>query len=115
MALRRENELTHKNYHLWKKQRLLVLRRDCYTCHYCGNPGANEVDHVIPRVSGGGDELSNLVSCCRLCNLKKGKKEQAVFLGSLSTPPVSLMSLHTKTESLPLIGPFEGQSEPLWS
>ncbi len=115
MALGKQNKITDKNYHLWQKQRLLVLRRDCYTCHYCGNPGANEVDHVIARVNGGGDEMSNLVACCRQCNLKKGKKEQAVFLGSPFTPPVSPMSLHTKTESLPLIGPFEGQRRPLWS
>ena len=111
MALRRENELTHKNYHLWKKQRLLVLRRDCYTCHYCGNPGANEVDHVIPRVSGGGDELSNLVASCRLCNLKKGKKEQAVFLGSLSTPPVFSVCISPRTDITTQSGPCLGQPE----
>jgi 5-methylcytosine-specific restriction endonuclease McrA len=115
LALSRKNKITDKNYHLWQKQRVLVLRRDCYTCHYCGNPGANEVDHVIARVNGGGDEMDNLVACCRLCNLKKGKKEQAVFLGGNFTPPVFTRVLHTKTESLPLVGPFEGQRQPLWN
>ena len=115
MALTRKNKITDKNYHLWQKQRLRVLARDCYTCTYCGNPGANEVDHVIARVNGGGDELENLVASCKNCNLKKGKKEQALFLGSFLTPSVFPSSLHTKTESLNLIGPFEGQSGPLWS
>jgi len=109
VALAKKNKITDKNYHLWQKQRLLVLRRDCYTCHYCGNPGANEVDHVIARVNGGGDEMDNLVACCRLCNLKKGKKEQALFLGSFLTPPVFSDSLSPRTAVRGVQGPCKGQ------
>lgn len=70
----------------WKKIRLQVLRRDAYTCAYCGD-AANEVDHVIAKVRGGEDVLHNLVAACRACNLRKRDKD-AVFLGGASTPPV---------------------------
>lgn len=31
------------------------------------------IDHVIPKVKGGSDDMSNLVPCCSLCNWKKGR------------------------------------------
>jgi hypothetical protein len=66
----------HLSSAAWKRQRLIVLRRDCYICAYCGE-AANEVDHVQPRVQGGTDDLDNLVACCRMCNLRKGKRRAA--------------------------------------
>jgi len=47
--------------------------------------------------------------------LRKGKKNQGVFLGQASTPLVSREVLSPVTTSVPLSGPFEGQSEPLWA
>jgi 5-methylcytosine-specific restriction endonuclease McrA len=76
----------HLGSYKWKQQRLLVLRRDCYICAYCGE-AANEVDHIQPRVLGGTDDLDNLVACCRRCNSSKGKRSEALFLGRQSTPP----------------------------
>ncbi|MEA3345310.1 MAG: HNH endonuclease [Chloroflexota bacterium] len=50
-----------------------ILRRDNYTCQYCGKRTRNlTVDHVIPRHLGGKHEWENLVSACPACNLKKG-------------------------------------------
>ena len=65
MALKPYRATSH-----WKKIRLQVLRRDGYTCTYCGDV-ANEVDHIIPKVRGGEDTLENLTSACRQCNLLK--------------------------------------------
>jgi len=45
----------HLSSAAWKRQRLIVLRRDCHICAYCGE-AANEVDHVQPRVQGGTDD-----------------------------------------------------------
>ena len=70
----------------WKKIRLEILRRDSYTCAYCGDV-ANEVDHIVPKVKGGEDTHDNLVAACRLCNIQKKDKDQAVFLAQRSTPP----------------------------
>ena len=70
----------------WKRLRLQVLRRDAYTCAYCGDV-ANEVDHVVPLVKGGEDSLDNCVAACRTCNIKKKDKDVSVFLAQPSTPP----------------------------
>lgn len=76
----------------WKRLRLQVLRRDAYTCTYCGDI-ANEVDHVIAKVKGGDDSLDNCVAACRRCNILKKDKDVDVFLNAPSTPPASRESI----------------------
>ena len=98
----------------WQQQRLRVLNRDGWECHYC-HGAATQADHVIAKVNGGDDSLENLVSCCRMCNLRKGRKPQGVFLGVTPTPLSSPRNIHMETTSPDLVGPFEGQSRPLWS
>ena len=58
-------------YSLWEKLRQKIFRRDNGVCRYCGAK-AEHVDHVIPRVQGGGDEPETLVAACAPCNLSKG-------------------------------------------
>lgn len=59
----------------WERTRKRVLERDNYTCQLCdkGEP-ATQVDHVVPKVSGGSDKPSNLVAASKACNLRKGAK-----------------------------------------
>lgn len=58
-------------------------------CHYCNRklpkPGtkggrATQFDHIVAYEDGGTDALSNLVLCCRRCNLDKGKMKYLDFL-----------------------------------
>jgi 5-methylcytosine-specific restriction endonuclease McrA len=74
----------------WRRVRLAVLQRDLWTCNYCGQE-AQEVDHVIPRASGGTNEEDNLVAACRRCNRSKGKglkpRSGRFFVGPLRHPP----------------------------
>ena len=52
-----------------------ILRRDNYTCQYCGtsnNPLT--VDHVVPKSRGGKTNWTNIVVACKTCNLKKGNR-----------------------------------------
>jgi len=59
-----------------KALRFKVLSRDGFRCRYCGASGAHavlHVDHVLPRVEGGTDDESNLVTACQDCNLGKGR------------------------------------------
>lgn len=59
-----------------KTLRFEVLRRDNFTCRYCGTeaPAANlHVDHVTPVTLGGEDKPDNLVTSCADCNNGKGK------------------------------------------
>lgn len=50
-----------------------ILRRDNYTCQYCGRrPRILTIDHVIPRHQGGLHSWENLVAACMACNRRKG-------------------------------------------
>lgn len=48
-----------------------VLRRDNYTCAYCGKH-ASTVDHVLPKWEGNSATWNNSVAACFPCNNKKG-------------------------------------------
>ncbi len=55
--------------------RFHILRRDSFTCQYCGAKApdaALHVDHVMPVVDGGTNEPENLVAACVRCNIGKG-------------------------------------------
>ncbi len=59
------------------KLRFEVLKRDRFTCQYCGITAIDQllhVDHVKPVAEGGGDDALNLVTSCRDCNLGKGAR-----------------------------------------
>lgn len=52
-----------------------ILRRDGYSCQYCGAmKGPLTIDHVIPRTRGGDESWENLVCACVKCNNKKGNR-----------------------------------------
>ena len=54
--------------------RLKIMKRDGYTCVYCGAYGANaelEIDHIVPHAKGGSNHPGNLTVSCRSCNSKK--------------------------------------------
>ena len=63
---------------LSKKKRFEVLKRDNFRCQYCGKTGKDvtlEVDHIKPRSKWGTDDMENLITCCRECNMGKGNEE----------------------------------------
>jgi hypothetical protein len=58
-----------------RAERFRILKRDNFTCRYCGKKASEEqlhVDHVRPRILGGKDSDRNLVAACRPCNIGKG-------------------------------------------
>jgi hypothetical protein len=58
--------------------RFFVLKRDSFTCKYCGRtPPSVElhVDHVVPWSKVKEHKAENLVTSCRDCNLGKSNKE----------------------------------------
>ena len=71
-----------------------VLRRDDYTCQYCGQRAAYlTIDHVIPRRLGGKHTWNNLVAACPSCNHHKGGRTadqaQMRLLRLPAEPPAS--------------------------
>lgn len=57
-----------------KRLRYEILRRDNYTCQYCGAKAPDvplRVDHVTPVALGGSDDPTNLATSCEPCNSGK--------------------------------------------
>lgn len=50
-----------------------VLKRDAWTCAYCGGK-ANTVDHVMPESRNGGFTWENLAAACEDCNSFKADR-----------------------------------------
>lgn len=63
-----------------------LLRRDNYTCQYCGQKHDLTLDHVQPRSRGGRHAWDNVVIACRNCNQRKGDR----------TPEEAAMPLHVR-------------------
>ena len=89
----------------WKRLRAEILDRDDRICYYCGGE-ATSVDHVISRALGGDMwDRNNLISACKSCNSRKGKK--AFFGGKVSTPPALLPFSLSNQVSFRPDSPFE--------
>lgn len=64
------------------KLRFDVLRRDRFTCQYCGESAPNvilELDHRLAHSKGGSDKEENLVTSCRECNRGKGDRDGDIY------------------------------------
>jgi hypothetical protein len=61
------------NPFLFRDYRKAALKRDHYTCLWCGRPGMT-VDHIIPASKGGSDLPQNLFAACMECNTKRGSR-----------------------------------------
>jgi hypothetical protein len=60
-----------------------ILRRDQYTCIYCGKV-ADVIDHVVPYCKGGVTTTANGVACCNSCNMiKKGNLSEEYLVKGL--------------------------------
>jgi 5-methylcytosine-specific restriction endonuclease McrA len=65
-----------------------ILRRDNYTCQYCGRQGTRmTIDHVVPKRLSGTHDWHNLVTACPACNLRKGGGTAAEARMALLRPP----------------------------
>jgi hypothetical protein len=58
-------------------RRFDILKRDDFTCRYCGKRAGEavlHVDHIVPRSHGGTDLPHNLATACSECNAGKAGK-----------------------------------------
>lgn len=68
----RNGKLSRRRH--WSRRAYRIVHaRDGGRCRYCGRiDGPMSVDHVTPRIQGGGDAADNLVTACKSCNSRKG-------------------------------------------
>jgi hypothetical protein len=67
--------MTDKRKGIPQNVRFNVLRRDNFTCRYCGRSSPEVVlhlDHAKPFSAGGECSEENLITACETCNLGKG-------------------------------------------
>ena len=66
----------------------IIFEKDEYICQYCGiwcyesyiqNKKSLTIDHLIPFSENGSNEIDNLITCCRECNLIKHNKRFKTF------------------------------------
>ncbi|GIN88444.1 hypothetical protein J6TS2_48300 [Heyndrickxia sporothermodurans] len=55
------------DYQTFKK---LILKRDNFTCCYCGKFG-DTIDHIKPKSNGGISSFNNCICACEECNINK--------------------------------------------
>lgn len=88
--------------------RFQVLRRDGWTCIYCGkNKGDDfqiEVDHIIPWSEVKKHEFDNLVTSCMECNRGKSnllltKKELGTILSRIKIKTANFKEKYIKENS----------------
>ena len=75
LPVNKQRRANRKRTHIPRGLRHEVFKRDNYTCCECGATKEDgvtlHIDHIIPVSKGGTDELSNLQTLCKACNLNK--------------------------------------------
>lgn len=67
----------NKRKSIAKRVRFEVLKRDKFTCQYCGAAAPDvvlHIDHINPVSSEGDNHITNLTTSCEGCNLGKSDK-----------------------------------------
>ena len=77
LAIIRDNAIIEGTSSKYLKLRFTVLRRDKFTCQYCGRTpqdGAKlQIDHIKPKSNNGEYAINNLITACFECN--SGKRD----------------------------------------
>ncbi|MGG3533525.1 HNH endonuclease, partial [Paenibacillus rhizolycopersici] len=67
------NPFTIRRLYTNKAFRQYILKRDDYTCFFCGEYG-DTIDHLLPKAKGGHTTPVNCVCACNLCNQSKADR-----------------------------------------
>lgn len=57
-----------------------ILQKYNFSCVKCGSAERLQIDHIVPVIKGGKDEMDNLQILCQPCNVRKGTRENDQFM-----------------------------------
>jgi HNH endonuclease len=103
----------------WLHLRVLVYERDHGVCQVCGDAidrDSHECGHIIDRVVGGSDRLSNLVCMCITCNRLKPlteTREQYIAWASQGGPIRQIIAHVNGRSTREHVGPDQRLARPL--
>ncbi|MEE9182338.1 MAG: HNH endonuclease [candidate division NC10 bacterium] len=103
-VIRLERYIRRPPTHILSFNKKNILKRDGYTCLYCGRNGGERmtIDHVVPRFLGGKTIWENVVSACRTCNTRKGNRtpqQAGMRLPQKPSKPISALYLTILAQS----------------
>lgn len=84
-------------------KKFMALQRQGSACLYCGGTiswSSCQLDHIVPRKTGGNNTRANLVAVCETCNQAKGKDTFRVFVESGRRPAVTLDGAVDRVDSM---------------
>jgi len=70
-----------------------LIARDSDRCAHCRRRKKVEdltIDHIIPKIAGGGNTLENLQLLCQRCNIIKKEKPDPFRIGRINPEKVDL-------------------------
>ena len=83
-----------------KRTRYEILKRDNFTCRYCGAKAPDvklHIDHVMPQSLGGTDDATNLVTACMECNSgKTSTRPSDSLIAQISDTEIALQAAYAK-------------------
>lgn len=89
-----------------KDKRLAIYMRDGMQCPLCGRGVEDGIvltlDHITPWSQGGGNEATNLVTCCRRCNSRRQDRGMVAFVGEHCADPVAVLDFIEFTRHQPI-------------
>lgn len=78
-------QLRNATSNYWQVDKHTIFERDDWTCKLCGNPVKEgmawphpmspSLDHVVPVIRGGTNEMTNLQLAHLVCNMRKGASD----------------------------------------
>ncbi|KKM84923.1 hypothetical protein LCGC14_1294270 [marine sediment metagenome] len=75
--LKNPSVLNTKSRSISRQKKIAIKRRDKYVCQICEEKFIEaelEVDHIFPHSFGGSNQITNLMTLCRICNADKSNR-----------------------------------------
>ena len=97
--------MSKKRQAIKKSVRFEVMKRDSFTCQYCGAKAPDvvlHIDHINPVSKGGKNEIINLITSCESCNLGKSDKLLSDS-SSIEKQRAQLQELNARREQLEML------------